>query len=79
MKGRTFREALIEFDASIADQAAKRPFNLVVDGGFVTRTERGGVYIAYINGQTYIAVSDGPTGVGADGKYHFSVEDNPLG
>lgn len=78
MSGKTFNEALVELDASIASEAARRPFNLIIEGVFVTRIEGGG-YVAYVNGNTYAAVSDGATGVGEDGKFHFSLEDNPLG
>lgn len=79
MNGKTFAEALVELDASIAREAARRPFNLILEGGFVTRIEEGGAHVAYVNGNTYAAVSDGATGFGEDGKYHFSLEDNPLG
>lgn len=83
MSGREFAEALRDFDLSIIESAAARPFNLLVsseDGNvLVTRKEVGGQYMAYVGGRELPAVSDGQLGVGADGKFHFSLEDNPLG
>ncbi len=83
MSGRTFAEALREFNLDITINAAVRPFNLFVESEqgsiLVTRKEVGGPYVAYIDGREFPAVSDGGRGVGVDGVFHFSLEDNPLG
>ncbi len=64
---------------AIAKNAAEWPFNLMVDGIFVTRARAGGDYIAYVCGQECLAIADGSTGLDDYGFFHFSLEDNPLG
>lgn len=71
-----FEQALDRLDASIIEGAKKRPFNLLVGNAFVTRAEDGR-YEAMVAGRKYDAVADGEFGVGADGLFHFSIE-NPL-
>jgi hypothetical protein len=75
-----FANALHTLDVAVTEEAQRRPFNMLVQEGFITKARVGGDYVAYINGHEHLAVADGGAGLDDSGFFHFSLEeDNPLG